>query len=610
LPWDEAIYSAVSKEIVTSGEWLTLHFHHRVWFEKPPLLMWLTAAFYRVLGVSEFWSRASRFLLVKVLWFCCGLIRSTNTFDFVSEVYARKWAFWQSFKTHSSVGLLHGRDLGASLLVNNDRSNPYAVRTAFETGGATRHFSGTICLVTFGSEPYAAAHHQEQLIAMKNSKTSHNQPSYSRRRFLRASQATVAALGAAPLFGSAAFAAAVPGDSVDAQPDYYDKLGVTKIINAAGTYTELTSAVMPPPVRAAVAQAAFHPVHLEELQQKAGAYIAKRLQAEGCCISCGASSAITLATAASVMAANNCQPLDIPSRIGTPQFPKNEVVVQKIHRYEYDVAMQLCGVKLVDVVTLDDYKKAFGPNTVMTNYFNAAEEVGISREDWIAVAHDKSVPCHLDAAADMPPISNLWKYTGMGFDMVSFSGGKDIRGPQNAGLLLGKKKYTDLAQRNLCPMDSVGRGMKIAKEQIVGMVAAVDWLLTQTDEEMEKESRDRMAVIIAMVKDLPSVETSVMVPELANHVPHLMITFDPNVIGASARELKVRLRTATPCIELNPHTGSKQSSQGVPAQPNALVVTTFLLNPGEETIVATQVQKVLKDPKSVGTYAPPRATAS
>jgi uncharacterized pyridoxal phosphate-dependent enzyme len=445
---------------------------------------------------------------------------------------------------------------------------------------------------------------------MKNSKGPDKQPSYSRRRFLRASQATVAALSAAPMLGSATdvFAATVPGASDNAIPDYYDKLGVTKIINAAGTYTELTSAVMPPPVRAAVAQAALHPVHLQDLQLKAGAYIAERLKAEGCCISCGASSAITLATAASVMAANNCQPLDIPSLIGSAKYPKNEVVVQKIHRYEYDVAMQICGIKIVDVVTLDDYKQALGPNTVMTNYFNAAEDVGISREDWITAAHEKGVPCHLDAAADMPPIANLWKYTGMGFDMVSFSGGKDIRGPQNAGLLLGKKKYTDLAQRNLCPADSVGRGMKVAKEQLVGMVAAVDWLLTQTDEGMEKESRDRMAEIVELVKGIPSVQTSIMVPELANHVPHLMINFDPNVIGASARELRIRLRTATPCIELNPHTGSQRSSQGVPAQPNALVVTTFLINPGEEVIVGQQIQKVLKNPKSVGVYPPPPAS--
>jgi L-seryl-tRNA(Ser) seleniumtransferase len=210
----------------------------------------------------------------------------------------------------------------------------------------------------------------------------------------------------------------------------------------------------------------------------------------------------------------------------------------------------------------------------------------------------------------MPPISNLWKYTGMGFDMVSFSGGKGIRGPQNAGLLLGKKKYTDLARRNICPVDSVGRGMKVAKEQIIGMVAAVDWLLSQTDDGLEKESRERMKVITGMLKNIPSVETSIIVPELANHVPHLIINFDPQIIGASARELKVRLRTATPCIEVNPHTASTTSSQGVPAQPNALVVTTFLLNPGEESIVGRQIRKVLKNPKSVGTYPPPAETSA
>jgi L-seryl-tRNA(Ser) seleniumtransferase len=445
---------------------------------------------------------------------------------------------------------------------------------------------------------------------MKKSKGPGQPASYSRRRFLRDSQ--VAALGAVPILGGATdlLASTVSGDSTSAAPDYYDKLGVTKLINAAGTYTELTSAVMPPPVRAAVAQAALHPVHLEELQQKAGEYVAQKLRAEGCCISCGASSAITLATAASVMAANNCNPLDIPAKIGTSQFPRNEVVVQKIHHYEYDVAMQICGIKFVDVVTLDDYKRALGPNTVMTQYFNACDDVGISREDWIAAAHEHGVPCHLDAAADMPPISNLWKYTGMGFDMVSFSGGKDIRGPQNAGLLLGKKKYTDLAQRNLCPADSVGRGMKVAKEQIVGMVAAVDWLLSQTDQGMEQESRDRMAVIVKAVQDIPGVHTSILVPEVANHVPHLIIQFDPGVIGASARELRVRLRTANPCIELNPHTGSQEASQGVPAQPNALVVTTFLLNPGEESSVARQIRKVLKDPKSVGAWPPPPSQAS
>src|SRR6516164_1588660 len=321
---------------------------------------------------------------------------------------------------------------------------------------------------------------------------------HSRRGFFRWASSLAAAFSGAPLVSSAK-ALSSPTAESDGE-DYYAKLGVTPIINAAGTYTTLTAACMPPEVLAAVQKAALHPVRLHELQQKAGEYIARRLRCEGAVVTSGASGAISLATAACLQYANNITILDMPQAI---DGMKNQVIVQRAHRYEYDRAMYLCGARVTEVVTLDDYKRACGAgNAVMTNFFNAAEDedgiaasAQIGREQWLSVAHEYNIPCHLDAAADMPPISNLWKYTEMGFDMVSFSGGKDIRGPQNAGLLLGKKKYTDLAQRNLCPADSVGRGMKVAKEQILGMVAGVDWLLTQTDEGMEKESRERMAVI-------------------------------------------------------------------------------------------------------------------
>ncbi len=318
----------------------------------------------------------------------------------------------------------------------------------------------------------------------------------TRRGFLRSQAA--AAVAASPLGTSAAFGAAVANTLSSSKKtasrlDYYDKLGVDKIINAAGTYTELTAAVMPPEVQLAVAQAAKHPVHLVQLQKNAGEYIAKRLRCEGAVVSCGATSAITLATAACLQAANNCRPTDIPHEIGST-YSKNEIIVQKAHRYEYDNCFYMCGAKMVDVVTLEDYKRAFTPNTVMTQFFNAATAGEISQQDWIDVAHQHNVPCHLDAAADMPPIENLWKYTGMGFDLVSFSGGKGIGGPQNAGLLLGKKRLTDLAQANNNPRGtgSVGRGMKVAKETACwhgrrSRLAVLD----QTDDGLDKEYRRR-----------------------------------------------------------------------------------------------------------------------
>src|SRR5579859_4139967 len=332
----------------------------------------------------------------------------------------------------------------------------------------------------------------------------------SRRGFFGWASSLAAALGVAPLAASAKTLSSSKASSPAASPDgedYYAKLGVPTIINAAGTYTTLTAACMPPEVLAAVQRAALHPVRLHELQRKAGEYIAQRLKCEGAVVTSGASGAISLATAACLQYANNINILDMPQAI---DGKKNQVIVQRAHRYEYDRAMYLCGARITEVVTLDDYKRACAAgNAVMTNFFNAAEEedgeagtAQIGREEWLRVAHEHNIPCHLDAAADMPPISNLWKYTEMGFDLVCFSGGKGIRGPQNAGLLLGRKDLIELAAQNDNPnSDAVGRGMKVAKEQIVGMVAAVDWLLEQNDAADQAEYLRRADIITRMVKD-------------------------------------------------------------------------------------------------------------
>jgi len=419
---------------------------------------------------------------------------------------------------------------------------------------------------------------------------------FTRRSFLRWSQSAMALLGAAPIVGvgtaTEAFALPIPANPAD---DYYAKLGVEKIINAAGTYTYLTAALMPPQVQRAVAQAALHPVRLKDLQQASGEYIAKKLRCEGAVVTSGASAALTLATAACIASANGTTPDQIPENVDRM---KHEVIVQKAHRYEYDHAMLICGARIVEVVTLDDYKSAFTPNTIMTNFFNSGEGGKIDRQTWLDVAHQHNVPCHMDAAADMPPIENLWKYTGMGYDLVSFSGGKGIRGPQNAGLLLGKKHLTDLAAANNNPnSDAVGRGMKVAKEQIVGMVAAVDWLLEQSDEKDEAEYMRRADIIIRMVKDVPTMKTSVHVPEVANHVPHLMLTYDPAVVGIAPKQVGERLRHGRPSIELNPATGTS-GRFGALTTENTIVIGTWMLQPGEAEIVGRQLHAALMHPKS------------
>lgn len=435
----------------------------------------------------------------------------------------------------------------------------------------------------------------------------------SRRRFLQWSRGVMAAMGAFPLLSrqsEAATAAAgnvAAGGAKHAAPDYYAKLNVKKIINAKGTYTNLTAACMPAPVREAVYQAAFHPVHLGDLQVNAGKYIAEKLKCENALVSCGASSALTLGTAAAVQLANGCTPLDIPQEIGSAKFPKNEAIVQKAHRYGYDHAMYLCGVKIVEVETLDDYRRAFGPKTVMTNFFNAAGRGEIQHEQWLEVAHQNNIPCHIDCAADMPPIENLWKYTQMGFDMVCFSGGKGIRGPQNAGLLLGKDKLIQLAHANNSPGDGVGRGMKVAKEQIVGMVAAVDWILSQTDEGMDKEFRQKEDVIWRALKDVPTIKATTNVEPVANHVPELVMTFDPKVVGITATDIQAKLRELPVAIELasarsgaGPFRGRGGVQRPQPSGPpmDTISVSTWMMQPGEEYIVARELRKLMMPVKA------------
>src|SRR5690242_17107494 len=334
--------------------------------------------------------------------------------------------------------------------------------------------------------------------------------------------------------------------------DYYQKLGVTPFINAAGTYTVLSASTMPDEVQAAVALAAKHPVNLNELLDASGAYLAKQLRCEAALVTAGAAAALVVGTAACVTQGNDSAIINIPTDMNGL---KNEVIVQKSHRYGYDHAIRNCGVHFVEVETLAQYEQAFTDRTVMTHFFNAGEGQ-ISREDWVRVAHQHGVPCFNDAAADVPPISNLWKYTEMGFDLVTFSGGKGLRGPQCSGLLLGNKDLIEAARQNNSPnSNAVGRGFKVAKEEIVGLVAAVDWYLSQDDESMQAEFQRRANLIAAQVKSIPTVQTQIFVPAVANHVPHLLISYDTNRVKITGAEVMQKMREGKPRIELNPSTG-------------------------------------------------------
>ena len=374
--------------------------------------------------------------------------------------------------------------------------------------------------------------------------------------------------------------------------DYYQKLGVTPLINAAGTYTVLSASTMPDEVQAAIALAARQPVNLNELLDASGEYLAKRLRCEAALVTTGAAAALVVGTAACVTRGNDSAIINIPTDMSVL---KNEVIIQKTHRYGYDHALRNCGIRFVEVETLEQYEQAFNDHTVMTHFFNAGEGQ-ISREDWVRVAHQHGIPCFNDAAADVPPISNLWNYTQMGFDLVTFSGGKGLRGPQCTGLLLGRKDLIDAAKKNNSPnSNTIGRGMKVAKEEIIGLVAAVDWFLSQDDAAMEAEHRKRAERIAGQLKSIPTVQTQVFIPAVAaNHVPHLLITYDQNRIKITGAEVMKKMREGKPRIEVNPSTGGAPASAGLPGGPNTIVVGVWMMQPGEDVIVAQRLREVLQ----------------
>ncbi|HEX3354051.1 MAG TPA: aminotransferase class V-fold PLP-dependent enzyme [Terriglobales bacterium] len=411
----------------------------------------------------------------------------------------------------------------------------------------------------------------------------------SRRKLLRAGGQAIVAGSAAVCAGSALPAQALSPAAKGV--DYYEKLGVRPFINAAGTYTVLSASTMPDEVQGAVALASRSPVNLNELLEASGEYLAKRLRCEAALVTSGAAAALTVGTAACVSVGNSSAILSMPTDMGTL---KNEVIVQKTHRYDYDHAVRNCGVHFVEVETLEQYKQAFTDRTVMAHFFNAGEK-HISREDWVRVAHKHGVPCFNDAAADVPPISNLWNYTQMGFDLVTFSGGKGLRGPQCTGLLLGRKDLIEAAKKNNSPnSNTLGRGLKVAKEEIVGLVAAVDWFLAQDDAAMEAEFRQRAERIAGQLKSLPTVETKIFIPAVANHVPHLLITYDPGRIRITGADVMKQMRDGTPRIELNPSTGGPPASAGLPGGSNTIVVGVWMLQSGEDLIVAKRLREVLQ----------------
>ena len=378
---------------------------------------------------------------------------------------------------------------------------------------------------------------------------------------------------------SSASAAAAP-----ATRDYFKELGVRPFINAAGTYTDMTASLMPPEVMAAINYASKQFVPLTELHDRVGERIATLVKAEAAMVSAGAASAMTLGTAGVLTGGDPQKIVDLPNLTGM----KTEVIMQKSHRFGYDHAVRNCGVKIVEVETAAQLEAAVTPQTAMMLFYNNNNKEGqIRDEEFVQLGKKHSIPTLNDAAADVPPVENLWNYTKMGFDLVAFSGGKGIRGPQSAGLLLGRKDLIAAARLNAPPNgNTVGRGMKVNKEEVLGMLVALEMYLEKDHERERREFDKRAEVIRSSVVTVSGVTAEVFVPEVANHVPHVRISWDAAARGIKANEVVRALREGEPSISTR-------------AENETIVVGVWMMRPGEEKVVARRMKEVLERKSTV-----------
>jgi D-glucosaminate-6-phosphate ammonia-lyase len=392
-----------------------------------------------------------------------------------------------------------------------------------------------------------------------------------RRTFLRS-------LSSLPVVGgllSTGGAAAAPK-----KRDYLKELGVRPLINAAGTYTALTASLMPPEVVAAWQFGTQHYVRLDELHDAAGKRIAELVGCEAAMITAGAASAMTLGTAACLTGQNRQFVRRLPDTTGM----KSEVIIQKSHHFDYEHAVRNCGIRFVEVESREDLERAINERTAMMLFLNLADPAGqIRAAEFAELGKKHNVPTFIDCAADVPPAENLSKYVKLGFSLVTFSGGKGLRGPQSAGLLLGRKDLIAAARLNGPPnSDAIGRGMKVNKEEMLAMVAAVELYLKRDHAADEREWKRRIEVISRAVAGIPTVRTETYVPEIANHVPHMRILWDQGRVKISVPDAVRQLREGEPSIE------------PLPGGRDALGIGVWMMQPGDEKIVARRIREILR----------------
>jgi seryl-tRNA(Sec) selenium transferase len=409
-------------------------------------------------------------------------------------------------------------------------------------------------------------------------------------------------LAAAPLFatiGGRSFATAVAGTIRPAtkrsfSDNIYTRIGVRPLINARGTWTYLSGSLELPETRRATEEASHYFVDLFELQQGVGRHLAKLSGAESGIVTSGSAGAMALATAGCIAGTDPKNVWQLPDTTGL----KSEVVMMG-GRTEFDSAIRLAGGKLVLAKTVADLKPAITSQTAMVYTTWRDERI----ETILRITKAAGVPLLLDDAAGIPPFSNFTRYAKMGIDLFCFSGGKGLSGPQCAGVLLGRKHLIDAAMANNNPWEgAVCRPLKVGKEEIMGMLAALDYWSQADLGALNKEWQSRVERIQKLVQTVPGVNTSIETPPDENSYPTLTVTWDEKKLGLTVAECDQQLRAGEPRIEVltnsNPsgvldRIRSNDPGRQQRQQPNRLQIISVTMQPGEDLIVGNRLRQIL-----------------
>src|SRR5579863_9068705 len=374
-------------------------------------------------------------------------------------------------------------------------------------------------------------------------------------------------------------------------PEIYESVGIRPIINCRGTFTVVGWSLELPEVRAAKDAAAAHYVQLDEMMAAIGARLAELTGAEWGVVTSGCAAALAHATAACIAGGNPDRHVRIPDLTG---FPKDEVVIPKHSRNVYDQASRAVGVRTVEVGTTEELEAALGPRVAMV-YILASPRADAgppSYADIVRLAKERNIPVLVDAAAEMLSIPNV--HLQRGATMVGYSGGKCIRGPQCAGLLLGRKDLIQAAWVHSAPHHGYGRTMKVGKEEAMGMLMAVEMWVKRDHKAEYDQWTSWMDHIARRVSSIDGVTASIREPRgLSNHSPGLSIRWDTEKIGISGEEVSRILFTTEPRITMTGGGGSGRNAESASPTETGVGILAYMMQPGDEKVVADRIHAVL-----------------